>query len=78
MNFSILTFVLEIDEKLVREAVEKLESLIGEHDVVFLLLDTRESRWLPTVIAAAKKKVCCFVNEMFSYFLVYFINKIVL
>ncbi|CAB4004053.1 ubiquitin-like modifier-activating enzyme ATG7 isoform X1 [Paramuricea clavata] len=47
----------EIDEKLVREAVEKLESLIGEHDVVFLLLDTRESRWLPTVIAAAKKKI---------------------
>lgn len=37
--------------------VEKLEALISEHDVLFLLMDTRESRWLPTVIAASKKKV---------------------
>lgn len=37
--------------------VEKLEALIAEHDVIFLLMDTRESRWLPTVIAASKKKL---------------------
>lgn len=37
--------------------VEQLEKLIEEHDVVFLLMDTRESRWLPTVIAASKRKV---------------------
>lgn len=37
--------------------VEHLEKLISEHDVVFLLMDTRESRWLPTVIAASKRKV---------------------
>lgn len=37
--------------------VEQLEKLISEHDVVFLLMDTRESRWLPTVIAASKRKV---------------------
>ncbi|XP_063796829.1 ubiquitin-like modifier-activating enzyme ATG7 isoform X2 [Pseudophryne corroboree] len=37
--------------------VEKLEGLIAEHDVVFLLMDTRESRWLPTVIAASQKKL---------------------
>ncbi|XP_015234627.1 PREDICTED: ubiquitin-like modifier-activating enzyme ATG7 [Cyprinodon variegatus] len=36
--------------------VEQLEKLISEHDVVFLLMDTRESRWLPTVIAASKRK----------------------
>lgn len=36
--------------------VEKLDSLISSHDAVFLLLDTRESRWLPTVMAAAKHK----------------------
>ena len=37
--------------------VEKLESLITEHDAVFLLMDSRESRWLPTVIAASQGKV---------------------
>ncbi|XP_068172418.1 ubiquitin-like modifier-activating enzyme ATG7 isoform X1 [Antennarius striatus] len=37
--------------------VEQLEKLISEHDAVFLLMDTRESRWLPTVIAASKRKL---------------------
>lgn len=37
--------------------VQQLEKLISEHDVVFLLMDTRESRWLPTVIAASKRKL---------------------
>jgi ubiquitin-like modifier-activating enzyme ATG7 len=37
--------------------VAKLEKLIAEHDAVFLLMDSRESRWLPTVIGAAKGKV---------------------
>lgn len=37
--------------------VEQLEKLIAEHDVVFLLMDTRESRWLPTVIAGSRRKV---------------------
>uniref|UniRef100_A0A8C5HCC4 Ubiquitin-like modifier-activating enzyme ATG7 n=1 Tax=Gouania willdenowi TaxID=441366 RepID=A0A8C5HCC4_GOUWI len=37
--------------------VEQLEKLIAEHDVVFLLMDTRESRWLPTVLAASKQKL---------------------
>lgn len=37
--------------------VEQLEKLISEHDVIFLLMDTRESRWLPTVIAASKRKL---------------------
>lgn len=40
-----------------RRDVEQLEQLIESHDVVFLLMDTRESRWLPAVIAASKRKV---------------------
>lgn len=41
----------------IRTDVEKLEALIKEHDCIFLLMDTRESRWLPTLVAAANKKV---------------------
>lgn len=40
-----------------REDVKKLEQLIDEHDVVFLLMDSRESRWLPTLLGKAKGKV---------------------
>ncbi|CBY02400.1 hypothetical protein LEMA_P011870.1 [Plenodomus lingam JN3] len=35
----------------------KLQQLIHEHDVIFLLMDTRESRWLPTVMGKAAGKI---------------------
>ena len=41
----------------VKEAVARLEELIAAHDVVYLLMDSRESRWLPTVICQAQNKV---------------------
>lgn len=51
-----------------RRDVEQLEQLIESHDVIFLLMDTRESRWLPAVIAASKRKVecaiCCLCPEL--------------
>ncbi|XP_054200925.1 ubiquitin-like modifier-activating enzyme ATG7 isoform X21 [Homo sapiens] len=51
VNFSSVTL------EQARRDVEQLEQLIESHDVVFLLMDTRESRWLPAVIAASKRKL---------------------
>lgn len=41
----------------VQKDVATLQSLVDSHDAIFLLLDTRESRWLPTLMAAEKQKV---------------------
>uniref|UniRef100_A0A8C5Z9C9 Ubiquitin-like modifier-activating enzyme ATG7 n=1 Tax=Marmota marmota marmota TaxID=9994 RepID=A0A8C5Z9C9_MARMA len=51
VNFSNITL------EQARKDVEQLEQLIESHDVIFLLMDTRESRWLPAVIAASKRKL---------------------
>lgn len=39
------------------EEYERLTRLIEEHDVIYLLMDSREARWLPTVIANVKSKM---------------------
>ena len=46
-----------MDEKVVKSDFEVLQRLIKEHDAIFLLMDTRESRWLPTVIGKAANKI---------------------
>lgn len=56
--------------ELTKIEVDKLDDLVKSHDAIFLLLDTRESRWLPTVMAAAYQKVVICSALGFDTFLV--------
>lgn len=49
--------VLDVGESQARQNFHDLEALFDENDAVFLLMDSRESRWLPTVMGASKRKV---------------------
>ena len=46
-----------VDEEIAHSDYETLRKLIDEHDAIFLLMDTRESRWLPTVMGKASNKI---------------------
>lgn len=45
------------DEAKTKADFEQLQKLFQAHDAIFLLMDTRESRWLPTVMGKATGKI---------------------
>ena len=49
--------------------MKKLEDLIKEHDAIFLLTDSRESRWLPTVMSGVHNKICLTIALGFETYL---------
>jgi len=54
----------------IRDAAMKLEQLIKKHDAIFMLLDTREARWAPTMMCAAHNKIGITAALGFDSFLV--------
>ena len=53
-----------------RNSIEKLDKLVQEHDVVFLLGDSRECRWLPSMLCSYYNKLCITVGLGFDSFVV--------
>lgn len=50
--------------------VDTLEELVKNHDAMYLMTDSRESRWLPTILASKYNKICITIGLGFDSFVI--------
>lgn len=51
--------------------VDLLSKLIEDNDIIFLLTDSRESRWLPTMLSTLHNKVPNYLFTTYSFFIMF-------